>query len=163
MTRLIGSRQRLDRLGCAGNAAVEFALMIPVLLLLIIGIYEFGRAYWIQNTVQYAAEQTGRCVMGKTTNSDGTTPVTISGPSATCPYSNNLGGLSTASVTVDTNALVSPCVTSVIAPTSHCQLIKLKYTFTFNGLLAGLMGLVVHGSASMPNVTFVGQSQVPIG
>jgi hypothetical protein len=86
----------------------------------------------------------------------------ISGAGATCPYSNNLGGLSTAAVTVDTNTLVSPCVTSVIAPTSNCQLIKLKYTFTFNGLLAALMGLVVHGSASMPDITFVGQSQVPI-
>jgi Flp pilus assembly protein TadG len=159
MTRSIGSSGRLDRLGCDGNAAVEFALMIPVLLLLIIGIYEFGRAYWIHNTVQYAAEQTGRCVLGRT---DGSTLTSISGAGATCPYSNNLGGLSTAAVTVDTNTLVSPCVTSVIAPTSNCQLIKLKYTFTFNGLLAALMGLVVHGSASMPDITFVGQSQVPI-
>ena len=45
---------------CEGGAAAEFALLIPFILLLIYGIYEFGRLYWIQNTLQFAAEQTGR-------------------------------------------------------------------------------------------------------
>ena len=39
-----------------GAVAVEFALLLPVLLLLVIGIMEFGRAY----NVQISASQAGR-------------------------------------------------------------------------------------------------------
>lgn len=38
-----------------GAAAVEFALVLPVLLLVVIGIIEFGRAYNIQTTLSNAA------------------------------------------------------------------------------------------------------------
>jgi Flp pilus assembly protein TadG len=45
----------------AGSAAVEFALTIPVLLLLMFGLFEFGRLLWTQNSIQYAVEQAARC------------------------------------------------------------------------------------------------------
>ncbi|MBB1011048.1 MULTISPECIES: TadE/TadG family type IV pilus assembly protein [Dietzia] len=38
-----------------GAAAVEFALVLPILLLLVIGILEFGRAYHVQTTLSNAA------------------------------------------------------------------------------------------------------------
>lgn len=38
-----------------GAAAVEFALVVPILLTLVIGIMEFGRAYNIQTTLSNAA------------------------------------------------------------------------------------------------------------
>lgn len=38
-----------------GASAVEFALVVPILLLLVIGILEFGRAYHIQTTLSNAA------------------------------------------------------------------------------------------------------------
>lgn len=38
-----------------GAAAVEFALVVPVLLALVLGIIEFGRAYNIQTTLSNAA------------------------------------------------------------------------------------------------------------
>ncbi|MBB0991496.1 pilus assembly protein [Dietzia sp. SLG510A3-30A2] len=38
-----------------GSAAVEFALVLPILLLLAIGILEFGRAYHVQTTLSNAA------------------------------------------------------------------------------------------------------------
>lgn len=38
-----------------GAAAVEFALVVPVLLTLVLGIMEFGRAYNIQTTLSNAA------------------------------------------------------------------------------------------------------------
>lgn len=38
-----------------GASAVEFALVLPVLLLIVIGIIEFGRAYNIQTTLSNAA------------------------------------------------------------------------------------------------------------
>ena len=49
----------------AGSAAVEFALTIPVLLGLLLGIAEFGRLMWTQNSIQYAVEQAARCAAFK--------------------------------------------------------------------------------------------------
>jgi len=40
-----------------GAAAVEFAIVLPVLLLLVLGIVEFGRAYNIQTTLSGAARE----------------------------------------------------------------------------------------------------------
>ena len=40
-----------------GAAAVEFALIAPILLLLLMGIAEFGRAYHIQTTLSGAARE----------------------------------------------------------------------------------------------------------
>ena len=38
-----------------GASAVEFALVLPILLLLVLGIIEFGRAYHLQTTLSNAA------------------------------------------------------------------------------------------------------------
>lgn len=46
-------REHRDR----GAAAVEFALVVPVLLILVLGIVEFGRAYNIQTTLSSAARE----------------------------------------------------------------------------------------------------------
>lgn len=40
-----------------GAAAVEFALLAPVLLLMVMGIAEFGRAYHVQATISQAARE----------------------------------------------------------------------------------------------------------
>ncbi|KAE8763444.1 TadE family protein [Georgenia thermotolerans] len=47
------SRKQRDR----GAAAVEFALILPLLLLLVVGIAEFGRAYHLQTTLSGAARE----------------------------------------------------------------------------------------------------------
>jgi Flp pilus assembly protein TadG len=49
-------RRRRDR----GAAAVEFALVMPLLLILVLGIAEFGRAYNIQTTLSAAAREGAR-------------------------------------------------------------------------------------------------------
>ncbi|HYP44075.1 MAG TPA: TadE family protein [Propionibacteriaceae bacterium] len=43
--------------GERGVAAVEFALVLPVLLMLVLGIVEFGRAYHIQTSLSLAARE----------------------------------------------------------------------------------------------------------
>jgi hypothetical protein len=47
----------------AGTAAVEAVVTISVLLLLILGIVEFGQALWTYNTMLFAAEEAGRYAM----------------------------------------------------------------------------------------------------
>lgn len=46
-------RNRSER----GAVAVEFALLAPVLVMLLLGIMEFGRAYNVQNTLTNAARE----------------------------------------------------------------------------------------------------------
>ncbi|GAB2764900.1 TadE/TadG family type IV pilus assembly protein [Sinomonas soli] len=43
-----------------GAAAVEFAIVLPVLLVLLLGIIDFGRAFSAQQTLTYAAREGAR-------------------------------------------------------------------------------------------------------
>jgi Flp pilus assembly protein TadG len=54
---------RLPRLARAadGAAAVEFAIIAPALLMLLLGIAEVARGLWLQNALSYAVEQAARC------------------------------------------------------------------------------------------------------
>lgn len=50
-----------------GNALVEFALIAPVLLLVLFGTIEAGRALWLQNALHYAVQAAARCASINTT------------------------------------------------------------------------------------------------
>lgn len=52
-----------------GAAAVEFAIIVPVLFMLLLGIMEFGRAYNVQVTLTNAARESARS-MAITKNQD---------------------------------------------------------------------------------------------
>lgn len=43
-----------------GQALVEVALILPILVLLVFGSFEFGRAMYIKNTLNYAAREGAR-------------------------------------------------------------------------------------------------------
>jgi len=63
--------RRLDQ---RGVAAIEFAIVLPVLLLIAFGLIDFGRAVWSQTTLDYAAQATARCLaIGSTACSSATT------------------------------------------------------------------------------------------
>lgn len=47
----------------SGAAAVEMAFVLPMFLLLVMGIIEFGRAYWVMNSMQFALDEAGRYAM----------------------------------------------------------------------------------------------------
>ena len=61
--RISGGLKPLRRLlsDRAGAAAVEFALIVPAFLLLLLGIMELGRLMWTQNALHYAVEEAARC------------------------------------------------------------------------------------------------------
>ena len=59
VTRRKNPRRRWDE----GAAVVEAALVLPLLFLLILGIVQFGTAFWQWNTMLLAVEQAGRYVM----------------------------------------------------------------------------------------------------
>lgn len=43
-----------------GATAVEFALIAPIFLIMVIGIFEMGRAMWIKSSMQFAVEEASR-------------------------------------------------------------------------------------------------------
>ncbi len=46
-----------------GTTAIEFAILAPVLLAFLLGITEFGRAFWIRQTLQFAVEEAARAAL----------------------------------------------------------------------------------------------------
>ena len=44
----------------SGNSMVEFALVSPLFFLLVFGVLDYGRLFYIQETLQYAMRQAGR-------------------------------------------------------------------------------------------------------
>lgn len=50
---------RLHR-DCRGATAVEFALLLPVLLVLLMAVLELGRALWLRQDMQFAVEEAAR-------------------------------------------------------------------------------------------------------
>jgi Flp pilus assembly protein TadG len=44
-----------------GAAAIEFAIVLPVLLLCVLGLTELARAIWTQTTLNYAVQAAARC------------------------------------------------------------------------------------------------------
>jgi Flp pilus assembly protein TadG len=45
-----------------GASAVEFALVVPLLLLMLFGTIEFGRLFWTQHVLHETAISTARCM-----------------------------------------------------------------------------------------------------
>jgi Flp pilus assembly protein TadG len=44
-----------------GTTAVEFALVSPILFLILFGAIEFGRLMWTQSALHFAVEEAARC------------------------------------------------------------------------------------------------------
>lgn len=63
-----------------GQSVVEFALVVPILLLLVLGIMEFGRAYSANLTLQNAAREGARLAVTGATDARITQRVKDSAP-----------------------------------------------------------------------------------
>ena len=44
-----------------GASAIEFALVFPVFILMVLGIFEFSRALWTSSLLNYAVQAAARC------------------------------------------------------------------------------------------------------
>jgi len=69
MVRLSSLLRRFAR-ASEGVAAVEFAIILPVFVMFVMGIFEGGRMLWIRNSIQTATEEAGRFAMAHTTATD---------------------------------------------------------------------------------------------
>jgi Flp pilus assembly protein TadG len=141
---------------CTGAAVAQFALILPILLLTIFGVYEFGRLYWIWNTVQYATEQTARCIMAHTS------VTTVS--SGTCALNSNLPGLTVSNPTA-TSGNCSGTLAG-LSPTPQCMTITATYTLPstdpLNAIVTRFISMVSRRSVPGWSFTFTGTTTVTI-
>lgn len=86
--------RRSDRRGERAAVAVEFALLLPILAALVMGIFEFGRGYNIKVELTGAVREGARALALGKTSSDAQAAVTNAAPGisgisfsavATCP------------------------------------------------------------------------------
>ena len=117
------SRRRPPTTCDAGAAAVEMALVLPILMLLICGIIDFGRAYNTQLTLTHAAREGARVWALGGTQATVTTRVTdatdgmtgVSVTTTTCTFGSATTVTVTASFTYITPMIANlvPSITSL--------------------------------------------------
>jgi len=108
-----------------GSAAIEAAIVLPVLLLAVIGSVEFGRGLWTYHTMLLAVEEAGRYAMVY-----GASPSLLT--SASCP---NVATVSLANCAVaKANAYLADYGGTGVNVTSSAatSTLTIQATYTFN-------------------------------
>lgn len=129
--------RRAARHGESGQALAEIAIALPLLLLMLIGIWEFARAYQIQQVVVNAAREGAREVVLPPNDGKGTVE------SATTVVENYLAGGSVSGATVEitgTETTGEPMTVEVSVP----------YNFA---LIGPLIELATGNSGGPGNIT----------
>lgn len=108
--------------GDRGSVAVEFALLLPVLLLIVFGLIDFGRATWYQITLTQAAREGAR-VASLGWPATGTNSVTSRVQSMTTP-----NGITPVTVTI-TPSTSPPCTTGAGAGVDAVVTVSYSYSF----------------------------------
>jgi Flp pilus assembly protein TadG len=123
----------MHRQGERGAVAVEFAILLPVLVLLVMGILEFGRAYNTQISLTNAARESVR-VMAISNNASSAKTAAINAAVAIKP------GLRSSDVTVTTSAVTpGSCASGAVAT------VTISYTLSTVTGLAGPFSLTGKG------------------
>lgn len=109
----------MRRHGSSGQALAELAIALPVLLLMLVGIFEFARAYQIQQVVVNAAREGARQAVLQGVDADSAeiivntylTSGAINNGVVTVTDTNNTGDPTTVQVSVPyTFALIGPLI-----------------------------------------------------
>lgn len=125
-----------------GVAAIEFGLVALPFVMLIIGIFEFGRYFWIQTSLERAVETGGQYVYTHTT-----TPLTQLKPMIPDQVKAALVGIDSNLVTVPTPE--ESTLTSSSGSTITFLTISASYTFAFIDIL-GIGPITISARTKVP-------------
>lgn len=126
----------------AGQALVEFALVVPVLLMLILGLFDVARAVQQENTLAFAAREGTRyaVVHGSSSSSPIPSCSSCSDATVTSIVAQNAIGVPSVSVTVDfpdgnndRGSRVSVDATATFVPLPSQWLLNGALTVTLRG------------------------------
>jgi Flp pilus assembly protein TadG len=145
---------RLSRQGRAGSAAVELAAVLPLLALLLLGIWEVGRLVEAQQLLSNAAREGGR-------QASTGTKTTAQVQQDVLNYLNNAGVNTTGATVTFTNLTDA----SRNDPTVAQQMDKLQITVTlpFNNVRWALVNqVVVRGTTLTGSATWYSVRDLPV-
>lgn len=108
-----------------GGAAIEFAVLAPVLFSLVLGAIDLGRMFYVRQALAYATEQAARYYMVNPTAASSAVTTYLKGQMA-----GGMGSSVSVSYTDTTSCNSNSAVT--------CTQIAASYTFSF---VAGYLGL----------------------
>ena len=130
-----------------GAAAVEFALIVPILLLFVLGIIDFGRLYYTQINLTQAAREGARLEAlgssGTAVTNGVTTASTGLGTPTVCMYTNPTGSALPSSPS---------CTSTPSCSSGNDAVVRLTTSFTFSlaGLIPALGTKTVTGIGVIP-------------
>jgi Flp pilus assembly protein TadG len=127
-----------------GQALLETAIALPLVLLVSAGIFEFGRAYQTWQVLTNAAREGARVAI-----LPGTTASDVQSRIQTALQAGQLPGAASATVNVDQNATVS-----IGAANAGASVVTINYPFSFI-VLNPVVNLVVNGSTVGSPLTMV--------
>ncbi|HEY1801804.1 MAG TPA: TadE/TadG family type IV pilus assembly protein [Terriglobales bacterium] len=120
----------------AGQEIAEAAVVLPILFLLLIGIYWFGRAYNIYSTMNHAAREGARAAIVSTCASCTASAITADQVAATVTQALQASHINTASIQTYSPSAMIPCpgviasnaCTTTASNVTVCQGIELNST-----------------------------------
>lgn len=143
-------RRRRRGAGDRGAAAVEFALLLPLLLLIVFGLIDFGRALNAQVTLTQAAREGARLdALGSYTSSQICTRVVTAATGL---------GLTCSNVTI--SAVCPPPGSSTGVGTGD-GVVQVSYPFTFITPVGAIAAMFGGGSGSSSGLTLTAQGVMP--
>jgi Flp pilus assembly protein TadG len=142
-----------------GTAALEFAAIAPVFMLMFLGAVDFGRLLWTQSTLQQATEAAARCASFNTSTCDNATDT----QSYAANQTYGLSSVSSSNFTANLYSTASPyyCDTNSSTPGNlPGNKVAASYTFTFIVPVGNLMRLF--GASFTGSMTLSAQSCYPV-
>lgn len=140
-----------------GAAALEFALIAPIFFLLLLGIMELGRMFWMQVTLRQAVEQTARYAMAEYTRESFTQATSadfltwFNGWIATSLI--DQAGVETIAVDPGLIDFSQSSVTPATAIAPDYVTVKAEYTFGFLfPVIPGMSGITLTAESTAPLV-----------
>lgn len=101
------------------------AVVLPIFLLFVLGIIEFGRAYWIEHSMQLSIDEAGRYTMLNTTATDS---------QITSVAKSNLYGLNPDSFTVSTSSQTIDGINYKSIQASYIFTLSIPNLFPFSSI-----------------------------
>jgi Flp pilus assembly protein TadG len=148
----LSPRTVLKRSRQQGQSLLEFAMVLPILLLIVGGVIEFGRAYYQYNTLSKAVREGARYM-----SSSDYDPIEMAQCRNLCVYGNSTGagspilpGLTTSDIAITARAPVAPA-TGPWTLANPPKWITVSANYTFTPLIGSLINL---------NVTFTPQVEM---
>jgi Flp pilus assembly protein TadG len=142
--------RRLRRISSAsGQALVETAVTLPIILLVAVSIFEFGRAFQTWEVLTNAAREGARvAILPNATSND------VQSRVVSYMQGGQLGNYQSATVSVNQNTPIP-----VGASTAATSVVTVSYPFSFM-VLNPVANLVVHGSAVGSPITITASAEM---